>query len=386
MASMVAPAAADTSKQRRKLQKPPLTKRRNSWFLGRKSRTSLDLLPPSQDTLSSTPRLALPLDLSDSKWSDFLQRSSRSNSKRPTPLATPVVERNATIVPELAHLSLQDNRPSASPYISSSSNESTASAIARRRRQAKTPVHSIGQLERLKDTAPPVPRPVLDARRDSALILGQEYRDLLQSRNSDATERPWIRYSSSDESMPGYVSPSAIPSNNLSSESGSSPASSTSGQTLLGYQPDAVFFKPYSYSREDVRSFALSNNGSRPAFAQSQASFATAPDDLSMQLCLELLTRELSTALDHHSQRAGSSTSALQVLMMIEAYERLRNQVVAEAERQPFGRGVQEATQMGAIFDVWLRSLYAVHDRLMGEARSRLSESDYGAFEMEHME
>jgi hypothetical protein len=390
------PQSVVEAKQRRKLQKPPMTKRRNSWFLGRKSRTSLDLLPPSQDSFAvpqgSTPRLALPPDLSDSKWSDFLKKSSRANSKRPTPLASPTVEKNVSIVPEFAHLSVQnvqDNRPSVSSNYSATSDETTASAVARRRRQAKTPVHSIGQLERLKDHTPPMPqpRPHLDARRDSALILGQEYRDLLASRNSDATERQSLHYSSSDDSMagmPGYISPSAIGSNNPS-EPGSSPTTSTSGRTLFGYQPEAVFFKPYDFPREDARSVALSGTESRAPFTQSQMSLGNGPDNLSLQLCLELLTRELSTALGSHSQRTGSSTSALQVLMMIEAYERLRNQIVAEAERQPFGRGVEEARQMEAMFDMWLKSLYTVHDRLMGEARSRLSESDYGAFEMEHL-
>jgi hypothetical protein len=385
MASVVLPTAAGQAKQRRKLQKPPVTKRRNSWFLGRKSGTSLNLLPPSQDTLAappqSTPKLSLPIDLSDSKWFDFLQKSSRSNSKHPTPLATPAVEKCPSVVPELAHLAIEDTRPSISANTLSHSAGSSDLSIARRRRQAKTPVHSIGQLERERDNAPPLPRPSLDARRDSALILGQEYRDLLMSRNGYLADKQSLRDSSSDEDLPGYITPSAIPynTNNLS-DSGSSPTSSTSGRTLLGYQPEAVFFKPYAFSREESRSSMLSQASNT---TRSPARGQPTHGSPSFQLCLELLGRELSTAVGHQHHRTGSSTSALQVLLMIEAYERLRDQLIAEAQRQPFGRGMQDARQVEAMFDMWLRSLYAVHDRLMGEAHSRWSESDYGAFESE---
>lgn len=83
-----------------------------------------------------------------------------------------------------------------------------------------------------------------------------------------------------------------------------------------------------------------------------------------LQLCVDLLTRELATAM---LDRPGVSPDApaLQILVMIEAYERLRNQVLEMGLQRDEPQGVE------TMFDTWLGALYSLHDSLSGESWSR---------------
>ncbi|EPE08967.1 mating-type switching protein swi10-like protein [Ophiostoma piceae UAMH 11346] len=152
------------------------------------------------------------------------------------------------------------------------------------------------------------------------------------------------------------------------------------------------------------------------------------PDNLSLQICVDLLARELSSAVTHRSsaaaataasQRAAtrrnlqhnlaggirdprtlispksappvappaidSAGSALQILVMIEAYERLRDQLVEDARRRRQGsRSNAEVEQIEAMFGMWLKSLYQIHDSLTcssdedgSDGLDHTSESEY---------
>ncbi|KAM4063139.1 hypothetical protein HRG_013801 [Hirsutella rhossiliensis] len=86
------------------------------------------------------------------------------------------------------------------------------------------------------------------------------------------------------------------------------------------------------------------------------------PATLRFSIGLDLLTRELSSAMTKQSDASG-----LQVWVMIEAYERLRHQIAAT------GPGNEEAKEA---IDSWLKALHAIHRELADEAA--MSESEYG--------
>jgi hypothetical protein len=57
-------------------------------------------------------------------------------------------------------------------------------------------------------------------------------------------------------------------------------------------------------------------------------------------------------------QRNGQDTAALQVWVMIEAYERLRDQLTRQQSSNA------EAQKVATMFDCWLASLYSIHSSL----------------------
>lgn len=97
-------------------------------------------------------------------------------------------------------------------------------------------------------------------------------------------------------------------------------------------------------------------------------------DNLGLQICLDLLTRELSSAVTainrHHPCRSSppsftssphspsGGTSTLQVWTMIEAYERLRDKMAGMSGSNPRARSMEK------MFDSWLGALYSVHGSL----------------------
>ncbi|ERS98076.1 hypothetical protein HMPREF1624_04854 [Sporothrix schenckii ATCC 58251] len=151
-------------------------------------------------------------------------------------------------------------------------------------------------------------------------------------------------------------------------------------------------------------------------------------DNLGLQLCVDLLTRELSSAVIRRSspaaatsasQRAAtrrhlqqnnsqdanglhsstvaspytplaptpipvdSTSSALQILVMIEAYERLRDQLRAEAQKtakaskdnKDSKRGATSGCETGtdemeAMFSLWIKALYRIHDSLTSNEKT----------------
>ncbi len=69
--------------------------------------------------------------------------------------------------------------------------------------------------------------------------------------------------------------------------------------------------------------------------------------------------------------QSSTDTTALQIWIMIEAYENLRDQVLTKHE------GDVRYGPLKAIFDTWLKALHSVHDGMIGGDEQR-SESDYG--------
>ncbi|GAB0136106.1 hypothetical protein EsDP_00004422 [Epichloe bromicola] len=100
------------------------------------------------------------------------------------------------------------------------------------------------------------------------------------------------------------------------------------------------------------------------------ATAAADPDAVRLQIGFELLTRELSTALADRSANASRDASGLQIRVMIEAYERLRDRISAMEVQDP------QLKSTGAIFESWLDALRTVQRSFAIEGAE--SESEYG--------
>ena len=344
---------------------------------------------PLAQAQSCLPPVPLPsLDLVDSKWPEFCRGNGCLHYQ---PLASQSKESlmgPVNIIPEFSHLAIRDakhqpqrhqeqQRP---PRASRSSDLRKVSAKMRRR--AKTPIFSIGQLET-------IPRPGNALGKTSSVeLIAEQYRALLESSASvysDSHSEPppsrhgrdsldgLRRQQSSDElhvETPIHAPNHSLQHQRPPEQPGGSPTSDDG--TLVSFEEETVYFKPVSFSPEPT---------SPPChfeFEDHRLRFPSpsppAPDNLSLQICLDLLTRDLSSALASRPGRSSPETSALQVWVMIEAYERLRDQL---ADRRVHG--------LEAMLDTWLRALYSVHDSLAGRSESG-SESEYDGMAMEELD
>ncbi|KAK4166452.1 hypothetical protein QBC43DRAFT_206452 [Cladorrhinum sp. PSN259] len=366
------------SKLRKKLQKSVTRQKSNlSWRLGTLSSTDASKNNKSDTANNSKPSLdPLPSpDLSDSKWAGFFKGSrciytedSQSDSGSQEQDRSP-----AQIVPELSHLVTSDGQPRKS---SSSDTAAVAPRIAMRRR-AKTPIFSIGQLEAI-----PRPRNAL-GKTSSVELIAEQYRALLESGDSDLSiysdsysepppsrqgveqhqqqQRPLSirRQQSSGDLRRASVELERRPEFPIPLVTGS--PSNSDDETLVSFEEETVYFKPVSYSPEPS-----------PRLLHPLPPTPAAPDSLSLQICLDLLTRDLASALASRPGRSTPETSALQVWVMIEAYEKLRDELVGKR------LGCEETGSLEAMLNMWLRALYTIHDKLT-HGRWNQSESDYGA-------
>ncbi|RSL53267.1 hypothetical protein CEP53_007818 [Fusarium sp. AF-6] len=370
---------------RRKLQKsdPRLKSKRGSTESGH----SLDgsLYSPSHRRVSN----GAP-DLSDAKWNHYLRPETvvdpwfSEPEMPPEPrgfFREPRVSRASSQrqrqIPEFSHLTIQDpeRRPSLDNS-SISSPASSASTTSTRRRQAKTPVFKIGQLEQHA-----LARKGLDVpeKTTSVDLIADQYRELLESRDGHSEHS--FGYSSFDNHSfdhhfeepalmphdtlqvprcdPWRLSPSSSRTNSpapiapLRQSKLRTPSAATRDTNLAAFEGDTIYFKPYSFSPPP----SPDQTGAYRSATPSGHSFQ---ENVSLQIALDLLTRELSSVVAGRPQHNGRDTAALQVWVMIEAYERLRDQVTRI--ESPNGR----CEKVGAMFDCWLAALYSIHSSLTG--------------------
>ncbi|KAK4198581.1 hypothetical protein QBC40DRAFT_90589 [Triangularia verruculosa] len=346
-------------KLRKKLRKT-VSKQRSTvaWRLGLSSSKSNK--KNKSETSDKPPVLALPSpDLSDPKWSEFFRNGGcfypqEQPRESPKPSESQEILQEHQIVPELSHLVISDSDAQKRMSMCSNS-DSPASPRSAMRRRAKTPIFSIGQLEG-------IPRPTNALARASTVeLIAEQYRALLESENAAHTE-------SQSEPPPSRQEPEHplhIRRQRSSGHLQDHPAESVTNSpisddgTLVSFEEETVYFKPVSFSPAPS-----------PTLPPQRLAHTPAPDNLSLQICLDLLTRDLASALGSRPSRTNSETSALQIWVMIEAYERLRDQLSSA------GLGCEEYGAMESMLNLWLRALYSIHDNLTGSDQQ--SESDYG--------
>lgn len=310
------------------------------------------------------------LDLHDGKWLEQLRKSGQLCRGPPSvdrPNKKPH-RHSMQVIPEFAHLNINETgleRPL--DKRASCATPSSASSISRR--YAKTPVHRIGQLENWPGQDQPVARKVASVER-----IAESYRALLQSSCAilnDTTQEPlplrlgksYLTEASNHddrEDTMQEISELSIVMGSPHSDDG----------TLVAFEEDASSIKPGSISPgpPSIRESRHRREQTQPAPPIRRASPAGSPG---LQICLDLLGQELSSATNGSSIRPSAETSALQVWVMIEAYERLRDQV------HEMNLDRNQERSLDATLDTWIKALYAVHDQMTG-CDGHVSEREYG--------
>ncbi|OAQ98837.1 hypothetical protein LLEC1_04925 [Akanthomyces lecanii] len=233
------------------------------------------------------------------------------------------------------------------------------------RRRAKTPVHHIGQLEAAQRSRN---RPLhfkgnMDGvnRMSSVSTIAREYRELAVHSEMDIPDVPKIDASyllrqgiielPATNSQEGHLLGTSCRHQRTQS------CTSDEG-TLMGSEPDTC--PSLTHSNSPVAEMSDGEDDGPPALAS-----------LRFQIGLELLTKELSTAFADQSSRrpkdGGASSAGLQIWVMIEAYERLREQLDAN-------KPTEDNMQARDAIDSWIRALYTIHNNIASEGAADDSE------------
>jgi hypothetical protein len=280
-----------------------------------------------------------------------------------------------------------------------------------RRTRAKTPVFRIGQLENktYTDTR------CLDRDIDTAVAFAQQYQATLPSRGftpcseftAQISRRNGLRrvkchdslrdiaknYPEKMQSLPSATPHSApdhyadraslnhetfhhsLRENSLSysrSPGSRSPRGSfeshftrrpsSDSETLLGSDSELSPSSPVlkSLSHADLETIKM--------IRDSQISIIPDPsmpdNDVSMQLCMDLLTNDLTTALGQQNPTEPRNTaSGLKILLMIEAYESLQQKLRQEQWSQVPADSAEHVGIVEDILDHWLQALRSVYER-----------------------
>lgn len=307
------------------------------------------------------------------------------------------------VVPELSRLASQTD--------CSAVLDSTVSLdSSQTRRKPKTPVYAIGQLEDGQEqkeqeerkeqkeqaqkqkqhaphnrfafdiTPPSSPRLVTATQptelsllqsKSSIECIAEQYRALLASRNSMFTDAHSVLDSDDEDKSKQNKAVATPPTTPPQRRFLLSAQPAQSAQSAQPVQPVQSPRKTHKSRSESVSTFSPLPS---PVFSRGRAgspdtlatvNTVSSLDNPSLQICMDLLSRELSSAV-------VGRQSALQVLVMIEAYERLRDRLAKEARRKKDG----SHEQVEAMFSLWLRALYGIHDQLTSPAPTRQPDED----------
>jgi hypothetical protein len=367
-------------KPRRKLQKVP--KHRDLKSKKPVSGTATEDHSDSSTPMKSvkSPFLQLP-ELSDSKWSEFdLQGNGLFSSLDSSPkqsFESPRIP-SVTIAPEFAHLTTRYDRW-APLSVESLADDDFRSSKSTLRRQAKTPIHHIGQLEaqaRARN-APQVASKLKEVETKAcAEAIAEQYRALLPSdasvyADSHLKPAPLQQAGARALDLAGrprtpdelFVDAVEEPQSATLELVSRSPTTSDDG-TLVSSDDEAVYFKPVRFSTTP-KSPTIFSQDELPTRPQLPS-----PDTLGLQICVDLLARDIGSTVGKMSSRSQAQLSGLQLWTMIEAYERLREQVLA------CDLPDEEVFSLELMLDTWLKSLYKVHAALPGTDQASTGEFD----------
>lgn len=276
-----------------------------------------------------------------------------------------------------------------------------------KRTRAKTPVFRIGQLERQTCADR------LSGDIDDAIVLAQQYQAVLPSRSltpchevaASNTRRNGLRRVKCRDSLRDLArtnsdetqsSESGLPNTNWDDyscdvsiekidalahsfaenyRSTSRPARaqilrrsfytpfirrhSSDSDTLLGSdsEPSPNSSAPHTFSDSDLEAFKVMHEADQTM---------TETDEIGMQLCMDLLTNDLASALQRqHPLEPGNRVSGLQLLLMIEAYESLQQKLRRMGPDEDHVSAADEALEH------WLQALRSIYERSTSNIRQR---------------
>jgi hypothetical protein len=218
-----------------------------------------------------------------------------------------------------------------------------------KRTRAKTPVFSIGQLER--SSMPPT---------DKAQTLAEQYQSLLPPR----TFTPYLL--DIPELTPKKLQKLRKIKCQLSlrdaikeqSNRGHSVAYSDA-ETLVGSESPTSLHFPTDGEFEKGKLPIINPHEKAPS-----GPMTASDDDIGLKICVDLLTNELATALfRQHPAEHTDRASGLQVLLMIEAYEAIQKNVRQQLCDPHVTQEMKDHVKsVDKILRYWLKVLYSVYD------------------------
>lgn len=225
-----------------------------------------------------------------------------------------------------------------------------------RRTRAKTPVFRVGQLESKQPY--------------DAKVLAERYQAILPARlmspfvEVPEGEIPEILHTRTIRKIKRQDSLRSL----MKKHSRDGSISDT--ETLVGSTPTSPLspsypeFKKYDSFDEHVTVEDLDLKDTHSSF----------DNDMALKICMDLLTNELSTAIVGEPT-AHRQSSGLQILLMIESYERVQQHLRQEKYKSQAG-GKSDVQDVERILEYWLKVLYSVYDRSY-DHNSRGNEEHY---------
>ncbi|QSZ35280.1 hypothetical protein DSL72_008149 [Monilinia vaccinii-corymbosi] len=213
-------------------------------------------------------------------------------------------------------------------------------------RRAKTPVFFIGQLERRA------------IENDPSECLANEYQAVLPRSHIASyldlsipltPARRILRKIQSQESL-----------RDLYKSYVASPCIASDCETLVG--SDGGSSRCGSIFKGDVKDDSFEFKGAAPpTYKRSGKTSPLSNQDISLQICSDLLTNKLATALRQgHTIGREIKVSGLEILLMIEAYESIRK----ELRLNP--RDIHVISAAETALDQWIQALYTVYENCHG--------------------
>lgn len=228
-----------------------------------------------------------------------------------------------------------------------------------KRRRCKTPVLFVGQLERTPEI-------------DPAKCLAEEYRaDLPQRAYTPCIEllkppRRKLRKMKCQVSLRDTIKEHA------------KSFSYSDSETLVGSEsprsPASTISPSKSYF--EIKRLNLVDKPPKRMLTPDSQAWDALPgldDDIALQMCTNLLTTELATALfRHHPTEKQDRASGLQILLLIEAYEAMQQQNRRERYDSHLNGEFEDShvEAVDLILDHWLNALYAMYDRAQESNKS----------------
>lgn len=213
-----------------------------------------------------------------------------------------------------------------------------------RRTRAKTPVFRVGQLE---------------SQQIDAQLLAQGYQALLPAR----LMTPFV-----EEELPEIIPTRTIRKikrqESLRSlmKKHSREGSISDSETLVGSTPTSPLSSSYpDFLKKYDDPFA--KHVMIDEFDSTDDLSLSFDNDMALKMCMELLTKELSSTLAGQPNEQARQSSGLQILLMIESYEKVQQHLRQQMYKsQATGEkdGVQDVER---ILEYWLKVLYSVYDR-----------------------
>ncbi|KAL6852393.1 hypothetical protein ACO1O0_006937 [Amphichorda felina] len=315
------------------------------------------------------PSVPIPPDLSDSKWLQYLERGGLVSSpelpldpgSRAGFVADPPPQ---LIIPEFSNLAL--NRCSSGLPLGNNTNTNNNSSSSflkpsamnrpRKTLSKRSLMGSPFKIAQLDGSAPRRKEIRVIKRRASIELIAEQYQAFLESRDArDELEESEYEARQEDDGPrlqptqfdPGLDHPREVFLDAPGPEEPDS-LSPASDCTLVAFEEeDAIYFKPISFSSPEP-----SPHPERHSFDKPLPRPPSDPGIQPLQACISMLVKELTSAMP---VAAGGSSQALQISAMIEAYERLRDQVEAT------GMGESEERSVRSMFDCWLAALHTMH-------------------------